>query len=44
MGGLLGPRAVRVSGVAETEYASGKPVLCPLVPSNLSIGSYICSS
>ena len=27
MGGLLGPRAVRVSGTAETEYASGKPAV-----------------
>ena len=25
VGGLLGPRAVRVSGMAETECASGKP-------------------
>ena len=25
MGGLLGPRAVRVSGMAETERAVGKP-------------------
>ena len=25
LGGLLGPRAVRVSGTAETECASGKP-------------------
>ena len=25
MGGLLGPQVVRVSGMAETECASGKP-------------------
>ena len=25
LGGLLGPRMVRVSGTAETECASGKP-------------------
>ena len=25
VGGLLGPRVVRVSGTAETECASGKP-------------------
>ena len=25
MRGLLGPQAVRVSGAAETEWASGKP-------------------
>ena len=25
VGGLLGPQAVRVSGMAETECASGKP-------------------
>ena len=27
MGGLLGPQAVRVSGMAETEYSSGKPAV-----------------
>ena len=27
VGGLLGPRAVRVSGTAETEYTSGKPAV-----------------
>ena len=44
VGGLLGPRVVRVSGTAETEYASGKPAVWPLVLSDLSIGSYVCSS
>ena len=27
LGGLLGPRGVRVSGTAETEYALGKPAV-----------------
>ena len=27
LGGLLGPRTLRVSGTAETEYASGKPAV-----------------
>ena len=27
LGGLLGPRVVRVSGTTETEYASGKPAV-----------------
>ena len=44
LGGLLGPRVVRVSGTAETDRASGKPSVWPPVPSDLSIGSYICSS
>ena len=44
MGGLLGPRTVRVVGTAETEGAAGKPSVWPPVPSDLSIGSYICSS
>ena len=40
VGGHLGPQAVRVSGTAETEYASGKPAVWPPVLSDLSI----CSS
>ena len=44
LGGLLGPRAVRVSSIAETGYALSKPSVWPPVLSDLSIGSYVCSS